>query len=103
MPPTYRAKAVNPNAWWERAWEDHDKVSAQFELEFRGDIIKPGNMIRIRNARGTFKFRCLAHNESLDVTWIECLDSQGAYRAFHISKLNGLVKPKRSRRKKANV
>ncbi len=89
--------------WWENAYVFNDDIHVQYELEFKKDIIKPGNPIKIKNTRGVFKFRCIAHNIKLDVTWIDCMDENGQFRSFYIDQLKMLVKPKRSRRKKPNV
>ncbi len=89
--------------WWEGAYTANDDIHVQYELEFKKDIIKPGNPIKIKNQRGVFKFRCVAHNIKLDVTWIDCMDKDGHYRSFRIDELKTLVKPKRSRAKKPNV
>jgi hypothetical protein len=89
--------------WWENAYPLNESIHVQYELEFGKDIIKPGNKIRIKNDRNIYQFRCLAHNISLDKTWIDCISADGGWRSFPVSKLKCLVKPKRSRRKKANV
>lgn len=100
------ARNVTPKGsslWWENAYPFNDDIHVQYELEFKKDLIKPGNPIKIKNQRGVFKFRCIAHNIRLDVTWIDCMDPNGQYRSFPIDKLKALVKPKRSRRRKPNV
>lgn len=89
--------------WWENAYTYNDDIHVQYELNFGKDIIKPGNRIKIKNQRGVFIFRCVAHNVKLDVTWIDCLGPNHQWHSFPITKLKNLVKPKRSRRKKANV
>lgn len=104
MPP--RTKNTESVAWHlnETAYGFNDDICVKYELEFRGDLIKPGNLIKIKNDRATYKFRCLAHNIKLDSTWIDCMDtSNGAWRSFRIDKIKCLVKPKRSRRKKVNA
>lgn len=90
--------------WWQNAYPANDDIHVQYELEFGKDLIKPGTKIRIKNDRNVYLFRCLAHNSRLDVTWIDCISADGAgWRSFSIDKLKCVVKPKRSRRKKANV
>lgn len=90
-------------AWWENAYPANEDIHVQYELAFNKDIIKPGNKIRIKNDRNIYQFRCLAHNIKLDSTWIDCISADGGWRSFPIEKLKCLVKPKKSRRKKANV
>lgn len=89
--------------WWEHAYKIHDHIDVQYELKFNNDIIKPGNPIKVKNQRGVFRFRCLAHNTNLDVTWFDCIGPNGSWHSFPIDKLKCLIKPKRSRRKKVNV
>lgn len=79
-------------------------ISVFYELEWGKDVIKPGDPIKIKNERGTFKFIQWVHNSEKDVTWIDCLDTkQGRFRAFYMERLKGVVRPKRSRRKKEFV
>lgn len=103
MAPPYKSKVANPNAWWEDAYGGIHNITVQWELKFEDDLIRPGNLIKIKNQRGNFKFRCVAHNIVMDITWIDCLDSGGAYRSFPIHNLKGIIKPKKSRRRKPNV
>ena len=103
MAPRHITK-YDPDAWWKNAWSTHEHIHATFEIEFGKDIIKPGTIIKIKNERGTFKFRCLVHNSHLDVSWIDCFDTTTQqYRAFDVHRLKGIVKPKKSRRKKPNA
>lgn len=82
----------------------HDHVHVYYELEFGKDIIKPGDKIKIKNVRGDFTFHKWVHNSKLDKTWIDCMDNKtGEFRSFILHDLKGLVKPKKSRRKKPNV
>lgn len=75
-----------------------------YELEFKNDIIKPGDKIKFKGERGTFTFTRLAHNQALDVTWIDCMDNQTKnFRSFYVAKLKLVIRPKRSRRKKISV
>lgn len=81
----------------------NDSIYVKYELEYKGDVIKPGTKIKIKGLQGTFIFKCLAHNISLDSTWIDCWDDNTrGLRAFHVDRLKGVVKAKRSRRHKPN-
>jgi hypothetical protein len=98
-----RKNTPNSSEWWENAYMYNDEIHVQYELEFNKDIIKPGNPVKIKNQRGVYKFRCLAHNIKLDVTWFDCIGPDGQWHSFYIDKLKCLVKPKRSRRRKVNT
>lgn len=92
--------------WWLGAYDDesHGHIAVQYEFEFEGDIIKPKTPIKMKNTRGTFKFRCLATNVRTGSTWIDCIDNAtGEWRSFRVEKLKCIVKPKKSRRRKKNV
>ena len=91
-----RKKSVSPEPFWY-----HDHVHVFYELEFGKDVIKPGDKIKIKNTRGVFTFIKWVHNSKKDVTWIDCMDSRTMEeRSFYIQNLKGIVRPKRSRRKK---
>lgn len=100
MAPPHK-KTASVNKWFDKAWLANDDISVQYEMEFGADKIRPGTPIKFKNVRGVFKFRCLAHNIQKDVTWIDCVDKEGAWRAFYVDRLKGPVKQKRSRRKKS--
>lgn len=79
-------------------------IAVSYDIEWGKKEIVPGTLLKFKNTRGQFRFRCLAHNMELDKTWIDCFDIQtGELRSFYISKLKGPVPAKRSRRKKQNA
>lgn len=79
----------------------NENIHVFYELEFGKDVIKPGDPIKIKNTRGKFKFLKLVHNSEKDITWIDCMDiKDGQFRSFYIDMLKGVIRPKRSRRKK---
>lgn len=79
-------------------------ILCYYELEFKKDIIKPGEIIKFKGERGSFKFYKWAHNSEKDVQWIDCLEiGTGRYRSFYIHDLKGVLRPKKSRRKKHDV
>lgn len=85
------AYAVNPD------------ISVFYELKFGKDTIHPGDMLKFKDVRGSFRFIQLAHNSKLDRTWIDCFSVEtGEYRAFYVDKLKGIVHAKKSIRKKMN-
>jgi hypothetical protein len=68
------------------------------------DVIKPGDQIKFKNIKSLYTFIHMAHNEKLDVTWIDCRDSAtGEYRSFYVDRLKTVVRAKKSRRKKQLV
>lgn len=79
-------------------------ISVFYELKFGKDIIKPGDSLKFKDVRGSFRFIALAHNIKKDVTWIDCYSpTTGEYRSFYVDKLKGIVHAKKSIRKKMNV
>lgn len=82
----------------------NDNIHVYYELNFRRDVIKPGDRITFKHIRGEFVFILMAHNSEKDVTWIDCRNPlTGEYRAFYVDRLKGLVRAKKSRRKKQLV
>lgn len=79
-------------------------ISVFYELKFGKDIIKPGDNLKFKDVRGSFRFIRLAHNIKKDVTWIDCYSpATGEYRSFYVERLKGVVHAKKSIRKKMNV
>lgn len=82
----------------------NDDISVFYEIKYGSEVIKPGDLIKIKDARGSFRFIQLAHNIQKDVTWIDCIDNlTGEYRSFYVDRLKGLLRAKKSIRKKMNV
>jgi hypothetical protein len=82
----------------------NDKIICYYELEFKKDIIKPGEIIKFKSERGSFKFYRWVHNTELNVQWIDCLEvGAGTFRSLPIDNLKGILRPKKSRRKKHDV
>ena len=79
-------------------------ISVFNEIKYGKEVIKPGDLIKFKDVRGTFRFLQMAHNVKKDVTWVDCMHPiTGEYRSFYIEKLKGLVRAKKSIRKKMNV
>jgi hypothetical protein len=82
----------------------NEDISVFYEIKYGNELIKPGDIVKIKDARGTFRFIQLAHNIKKDITWIDCMNNvTGEYRSFYIDRLKGLVRAKKSIRKKMNV
>lgn len=74
-------------------------ITAVHEFEFEGDAITVGSVLKFKDVRDTFKFRCLAHNKHTGTTWIDCYSvNTSELRSFRVEKLKELVKPKRRRK-----
>jgi hypothetical protein len=79
-------------------------VVCAFEFPLGSDTVKTGDLVRIKNLRGMFRFYKIAHNATLDVTWIDCTDAKtGEFRSFYLHKVKSKVKPKRSYKKRVRV
>lgn len=79
-------------------------ISVFYELKFGNKTIGPGDNLKFKDVRGTFRFIQLAHNVKKDVTWIDCYSpTTGEYRSFYVDRLKGVVHAKKSIRKKMNV
>lgn len=94
----------NKTEYDKEPYNTNDDISVFYEIKYGKDVIKPGDIIKIKDARGTFRFIQLAHNIQKDVTWIDCMNNiTGEYRSFYIDRLKGLIRAKKSIRKKMNV
>ena len=79
-------------------------ISVFYELKFGNKTIEPGDTLKFKDVRGTFRFIQLAHNIKKDVTWIDCYSpTTGEYRSFYVDRLKAVVHAKKSIRKKINV
>lgn len=79
-------------------------ISVFYELKFGNKTIEPGDTLKFKDVRGTFRFIQLAHNIKKDVTWIDCYSpATGEYRSFYVDRLKSVVHAKKSIRKKMNV
>jgi len=79
-------------------------ISIFYELKFGNKVIEPGDTLKFKDVRGTFRFIQLAHNVKKDITWIDCYSpTTGEYRSFYVDRLKGIVHAKKSIRKKMNV
>lgn len=71
-----------------------------FELQFGKTLIVPGMKFKIKNSRGVFIFRNVAHNTKLDISWVDAMDDYtGEFRSFYLDRIKSVVK-KPSRAKK---
>lgn len=79
-------------------------IFVEYELPFGNDLIVPGDNIRIRNSRGTYRFYKVVTNMKLDKTWVDCMCNEtGEYKSFYVEQIKLVIRPKKSRRKKQGV
>jgi len=90
------------NQTWYTAYYDETKYKVSYELEFGGQTIKAGDKIKIKHQRGDFKFRCFVYCPETDSAWFDAIAVPGgSWHSFGLSKLKGVIKPKkRSYRKR---
>jgi hypothetical protein len=101
MAPPYKNRGVKNDRWWDDAYATHPDIDVEYIYIHGKDVIEPGDKIKIKRKQGTYAFRCLAHNITLDVRWIDCKDTlTGEWKSFRTDELKGKVKPRRRRRKK---
>lgn len=82
----------------------NDQIFVSYEFPFGRDVMKPGDIIKIKNQRGKFKFLKVAHNASKDVTWVDVMKVEdGQFYSFYIDRIKLIIRPKKSRRKKQGV
>ncbi len=82
-------------------YQANDDIVVVYHLDFKNELIKPGDKLKFKNDRGTYVFVRLAHNQKIDSTWIDCYDFETkTTRSFHLAKLKNVIRPKKSRRKK---
>lgn len=102
MAPPRKDKGIKNPTWWANAYVTHPDIAVEYRYVDGKDIIEPGDNIKFKWERGVFKFRCLAHNVTLDTRWIDCIADTGEWRSFRVDKFKGKVKPRR-RRKVSNA
>lgn len=78
------------------------KWEVSYSYQHGKDLIEPGDQIKIKFQRGTFKFLQHVHHTEKGVSWIDCTGPEG-YRSFYVEELKTKVKPKKFRRKKNAV
>lgn len=83
-------------------YRHNENVYVVYELQFGKDMILPGDKIKIKFDRDTYRFMRLAHHIANDNTWIDCISlKKGSWHSFSIDRIQRKVKPKRSRVKKS--
>lgn len=79
-------------------------IFIEYELPFANDVIRPGDIIRIKSDRGRYRFIRVVTNQQKNVTWVDCNDIvAGDFRSFYVEKIKLVERAKKSRRKKQSV
>ena len=94
MKPKKTITVVNP-------YNHNPHISCYYELNFGKDVIKPGDKIKVKGARGYFIFHKWAHNSELDISWVDCMsEATGEFRSFYLDSIKSVYRAKKSIRKK---
>lgn len=76
-------------------------IDIEYEVPFGRDVIKPGDRIKFKNDRSVYIFQRLCSHRKTANVWIDCLsESNKSFHSKRLDKLKGVVRPKKSRRKK---
>jgi hypothetical protein len=76
-------------------------IDVVYELPFGRDVIVPGDKIKFKNDRGVYIFQRLCSHRKTGNVWIDCLsEDRKSFNSKRIEKLKGVIRPKKSRRKK---
>ena len=82
-------------------YQNNDDVYVSYELEFKNDVIRPGDRFKRKFDRDTYVFLRLAHHIKNDSTWVDALsDNRKSWHSIRIEDIQKVIRPKRSRRKK---
>lgn len=73
-----------------------------YEYQLGKDILVPGTPVKIKYERGVYKFEKYVINSKTRTEWIDVTGPEG-YRSFYTEQIKGVVKPKRTRKKRAKV
>lgn len=103
-----KTKPINTNPEWYKAYYDPSQYKVIYEWELDGHLISAGDLIRVKNMRETYKFRCVIHQYSTGKEWFECILSPhsqsnlgGSWHSFTLDRLKRHIVPKRRRRTSA--
>jgi hypothetical protein len=84
-------------------YKDNPNVYVVYELQFNKDLMVPGTKFKIKYDRDIYIFQRLAHHIPNDNTWVDAISStRGSWHSVRIDSIKGVVKAKKSRRKKVD-
>jgi hypothetical protein len=82
-------------------YQNNDNVYVEYELAFKGDVLKPGDKFKIKFDRDVYIFLRLAHHIKNDTTWVDAMsDSRGSWHSIRIETIQKIIRPKKLRKKK---
>lgn len=68
------------------------------EFEFKGELVRPGMLLRMKVVKTPVLYRCLLHDTARDLTFALC-KHQGQWKVFNVRHIKGIVYLKRSYKK----
>jgi hypothetical protein len=82
-------------------YQNNDNVYVAYELEFKNDVIKPGDKFKKKFDRDTYVFLRLAHHIKNDSTWVDALsETNKSWHSIRIEEIHRVIRPKKRRRKR---
>lgn len=82
-------------------YENNDNVYVVYELEFKNDVIRPGDKFKCKFDRDTYVFLRLAHHIPHDNTWVDAMSAtKGSWHSIRVENIQRVIRPKKLRRKK---
>jgi hypothetical protein len=64
-----------------------NEVFVYHELEFKGRLIKPGNILKIRGERSMYAFVSLIYFMKSNTTLVLCQNSKSRYKLFDLNEI----------------
>lgn len=78
----------------------NENISLVYELKWKTGVIVPGDLIKIKGDRNTYRFTRLVVNHKTGKEWIDVLNvTLGGWASFYLNRISGPV-VKKSRQKK---
>jgi hypothetical protein len=92
-----KIKAVELEPYWY-----NPDISLLYSLNHTSGMIEPGTLLKFKNDKNIYKFRCLVTNIKTGKEWIDVLSVNGfGWSSFEPGKLIGIYVAKKSRAKKS--
>jgi hypothetical protein len=72
-----------------------DHIHVYDEWTIGKDMLTLGTLFKVKEERGTYKFRQYVDNTALDIQWIDCWSMEtGEFRSFVASRFKSIYKGK---------
>lgn len=81
---------------------DSDKVAVTCEFMFGKEVVRPGNLLKMKHVYGPVLYQCLVTDMDKDITYAWC-QHNGQWRTFDVRHIKGIVVSKRSFNKKCKT